>query len=105
MNNSKRWFLSHRGTVEAIDWANNLSYVLSSTAYKLTPRFKAGQKMQELAHKKYKGYQFEVVGHSQGGLLTHLLSYKSKNAYLVNPAYNKNNLETMNILLEVQEIL
>ena len=51
------------------------------------------------------GYQFEVVGHSQGGLLTHLLSDKSKNAYLVNPAYKKNNLETMNTSLEVQEIL
>jgi hypothetical protein len=88
----KKVVVSHRGTVEALDWANNLTYGLSSTAYKLTPRFKAGQKMQETAHKKYKGYQFEVVGHSQGGLLTHLLSDKSKNAYLVNPAYKKEQL-------------
>jgi hypothetical protein len=48
--------------------------------------------MQETAHKKYKGYQFEVVGHSQRGLLTHLLSDKSKNAHLVNPAYKKEQL-------------
>ena len=101
----KKVVVSHRGTVEAIDWANNLSYVLSSTAYKLTPRFKAGQKMQETAHKKYKGYQFEVVGHSQGGLLTHLLSDKVKMLILLIQHIKKNNLETMNILLEVQEIL
>lgn len=88
----KKVVVSHRGTVEALDWANNLTYGLSSTAYKLTPRYKAGYKMQEDAHKKYKGYQFEVVGHSQGGLLTHLLSAKSKNAYLVNPAYKKEQL-------------
>ena len=65
---------------------------LYGKAYKLTPRYKAGFKMQETAHKKYKGYQFEVVGHSQGGLLTHLLSDKSKNAYLVNLAYKKEQL-------------
>jgi hypothetical protein len=68
----KKVVVSHRGTVEALDWANNLTYGLSSSAYVLTPRYKAGLKMQETAHKKYKGYQFEVVGHSQGGLLTHL---------------------------------
>ena len=43
------------------------------------------------AHKKYKGYQFETVGHSQGALLAHLLSDRSKNGYLFNPAYKKNN--------------
>ena len=48
--------------------------------------------MQNDAHKKYKGYQFEVTGHSQGGLLAHLLSDKSMNAYLVNPAYKKEQL-------------
>ena len=45
--------------------------------------------MQNYAHKKYKGYQFEMLGHSQGGLLAHLLSDKSMNGYLVNPAYKK----------------
>ena len=43
--------VSHRGTVEAIDWANNLTYGLSSTACKLASRYKAGYKMQETAHK------------------------------------------------------
>jgi hypothetical protein len=85
----KKVVVSHRGTVENFDWANNIVYALNSNAYKLTSRFKQGFKMQNDAHKKYKGYQFEVCGHSQGGLLTHLLSDKSKNAYLVNPAYKK----------------
>ena len=76
----KKVVVSHRGTVENFDWGNNIIYALSSEAYKLTPRYKAGLKMQNDAHKKYKGYQFEVTGHSQGGLLTHLLSSKSKNA-------------------------
>ena len=38
------------------------------------------------------GYQFETLGHSQGGLLAHLLSDKSKNGYHVNPAYKKEQL-------------
>ena len=88
----KKCVVAHRGTVEAIDWANNAVYALDSNAYKLTPRYKQGLKMQNDAHKKYKGYQFEVCGHSQGGLLAHLLSDKSMNAYLVNPAYKKEQL-------------
>jgi hypothetical protein len=89
---SKKVVVAHRGTVEAIDWANNAVYALDSNAYKLTPRYKQGLKMQNDAHKKYNGYQFEVCGHSQGGLLAHLLSDKSMNAYLVNPAYKKEQL-------------
>jgi len=88
----KKVVVAHRGTVENIDWANNALYALSSEAYKLTPRYKAGLKMQNDAHKKYKGYQFETVGHSQGALLAHLLSDKSKNGYLFNPAYKKEQL-------------
>ena len=34
----------------------------------------------------------ETVGHSQGALLAHLLSDKSKNGYLFNPAYKKEQL-------------
>jgi len=89
---SKKVVVAHRGTVETIDWANNALYALSSLAYKLTPRYQQGLKMQNDAHKKYKGYQFETLGHSQGGLLAHLLSDKSKNGYLVNPAYKKEQL-------------
>jgi hypothetical protein len=63
-----------------------VAHRLNSDAYRLTPRYQQGLKMQNDAHKKYKGYQFETLGHSQGGLLAHLLSDKSKNGYLVNPA-------------------
>ena len=88
----KKVVVVHRGTVENIDWANNALYALNSDAYKLTPRYKQGLKMQNDAHKKYKGYQFETAGHSQGALLAHLLGTKSKNGYLFNPAYKKEQL-------------
>jgi hypothetical protein len=88
----KKVVVVHRGTVENIDWANNALYALSSEAYILTPRYKQGLKMQNDAHKKYKGYQFDTAGHSQGALLAHLLGTKSKNGYLFNPAYKKEQL-------------
>ena len=50
---SKKVVVVHRGTVENIDWANNALYALSSEAYKLTPRYQQGLKMQNDAHKKY----------------------------------------------------
>jgi hypothetical protein len=49
------------------DWANNLIYA-SSSAYKLTPRFKTAQKMVNGASNKYKNYQFESIGHSQASV-------------------------------------
>ena len=83
----KKVVVVHRGTVEAIDWGNNATYVLSSTAYKLTPRFQTEYNMQRQAHKKYSGYQFETLGHSQGGLLAHKLGEKSLSRIELNPAY------------------
>ena len=74
------------------DWVNNLIYA-SSSAYKLTPRFKIAKKMVDNAFLKYKNYQFESIGHSQGALLSRLLSDKALNSVEVNPAYKA---ETMN---------
>ena len=88
----KKVVLVHRGTVENIDWANNATYAINSAAYKLTPRYKQAKKMVDAALKKYKGYTFESAGHSQGGLLTHLLGSKSKNSIGLNPAYKNESL-------------
>ena len=78
-NINKKIVLAHRGTGSenmGSDWANNLIYA-SSSAYKLTSRFKIAKKMVDGALKKYQGYQFESIGHSQGALLSRLLSDKA----------------------------
>ena len=91
--NLKKIIIIHRGTKEATDWLNNATYAVSSNAYKLTPRFKIAQKMYNDSLKKYKNYQFESLGHSQGALLARLLSDGSKNAIEVNPAYKNESLK------------
>ena len=95
-NINEKVVLAHRGTGSenmGSDWANNLIYA-SSSAYKLTPRIKKNaQKMVNGALKKYKNYQFESIGHSQGALLSRLLSDKALNSIELNPAYKA---ESMN---------
>ena len=65
--NLKKVVVSFRGTKEATDWIPNAVFALSSSAYTLTDRFKTAKKMVDSARKKYKGWQFELNGHSQGG--------------------------------------
>jgi len=43
--------------------------------------------------KKYKGFQFKTMGHSQGSLLARLLSDKSINSLQLNPAYKAETLK------------
>ena len=50
----------HRGTKEASDWLNNLTYGLNSNAY----NFKISKNTQNKAHKRYKVYKVETLGHS-----------------------------------------
>ena len=49
--------------------------------------------MYDNALKKYKNFQFESIGHSQGSLLARLLSDKSINSIQVNPAYKAETLK------------
>jgi len=93
--NKKKVVLAYRGTgMEnyGSDWINNLVYA-SSNRYKMTPRYKTAKKMYENALKKYKNYQFESIGHSQGALLSRLLSDKVKNNIEVNPAYKNEQMK------------
>lgn len=87
----KKIVLAFRGTgMENLgtDWINNLIFASNSTAYKLTPRFQTALKMYNQAIKKYKGYKFELIGHSQSGVIVNnLCSKKVNNCISVNPAY------------------
>jgi len=90
----KKVIVSFRGTKEASDWTNNAVFALDSNAYKLTNRYKTAKKMVESARKKYKGWQFEIIGHSQGGLLVNTLcSKKDKDCISLNPAYKNASLK------------
>jgi hypothetical protein len=84
---NRKVIIIHRGTKEASDWLNNLTYGLNSNAYNFTTRFKISKNTQNKAQKKYKGYKFETLGHSQGGLLTHKLGTNSLSSIQLNPAY------------------
>ena len=85
----RKVILIFRGTKEASDWLNNITYGLNSNAYKLTKRFRIAKKMYDEAHRKYKGYKFTLSGHSQGGIPTNILldTKKDLEGIQLNPAY------------------
>jgi hypothetical protein len=90
----KKVVVAFRGTAEASDWLNNGIWGISGTAYKLTSRFKTAKQMNDAAKRKYKGYQFELVGHSQSGILVNELCSKvDKNCISLNPAYKAASLK------------
>jgi hypothetical protein len=93
---NKKVIVSHRGTGSEMmgsDWLNNVVYAGSSSAYKLTPRYKRAKAVQDAVHKKYKNYNVTTVSHSQGGILSHLLGTQSKNSISLNPAYKYENVQ------------
>ena len=82
----KKVVLVFRGTgMENLgtDWLNNGIWAWSSIAYKLTPRYQTAVAMYNSAMKKYKGYKFELTGHSQAGIIVNnLCSDKVEIVYL-----------------------
>jgi hypothetical protein len=98
-NSSKKVMITHRGTgmeMGGSDWLNNLVYATSTAAYKLTPRFKRSKLVQDLAIEKYNAFEINSIGHSQGGMIVHLLnSPEIKNSIGFNPA-SKNELLSEN---------
>ena len=73
---SKKVILAFRGTgMENLgtDWINNLIFAISQPGYKLTPRYRNAVKMYQDAMKKYQGYKFESLGHSQSGIIVNNL--------------------------------
>ena len=93
----KKVVLSFRGTgSEALgsDWINNLIFLVSDPGYKLTPRYQTALKMYKGAIKKYKGFKFELIGHSQSGVIVNnLCSDKVRNCISLNPAYKNASLK------------
>jgi hypothetical protein len=87
----KKAVLAFRGTgMENLgtDWINNLIFLVSDPGYKLTPRYQTALKMYKEAIKKYKGFKFELIGHSQSGVIVNnLCSDKVRNCISLNPAY------------------
>jgi len=93
----KKVVLAFRGTgMENLgtDWINNLIFLVSDPGYKLTPRYQTALKMYKGAIKKYKGFKFELIGHSQSGVIVNnLCSDKVNNCISLNPAYKNASLK------------
>ena len=94
---SKKVILGFRGTgMENMgtDWINNLIFAVSDPAYKLTPRYRTALKMYKDAMNKYPNYQFDLLGHSQSGIIVNnLCSNKVRNCISLNPAYKNASLK------------
>ena len=93
----RKVMVSHRGTgLERYgsDWLNNIVYGVSGiNAYKLTPRFLRAKAVHGSVIKKYKNYEVNTCGHSQAGLIAHLLPYGVKNVIQFNPASKSEQLQ------------
>jgi len=93
----KKAVLTFRGTgSEALgtDWINNLIVAVSDPGYKLPPRYQKALKMYKSAINKYQGYKFELLGHSQSGVIVNnLCSDKVRNYISLNPAYKNASLK------------
>ena len=100
---SKKVVLAFRGTgMENLgtDWINNLIFLVSQPGYKLTPRYRTAVKMYQDAMKKYKGYKFELLGHSQSGIIVNnLCSNKVRNCIPLNPAYKNATLKNNEFII------
>ena len=101
--NLKKIILSFRGTGSenlGSDWVNNLIFLANSSSYKLTPRFQTALKMYRESMKKYINYQFELLGHSQSGVIVNnLCSNNVSNCISLNPAYKNANLKNNEFII------
>jgi hypothetical protein len=56
--------------------------------------------MYHSAMKKYEGYKFELLGHSQSGVIVNnLCSNKVRNCISLNPAYKNANLQNNEVII------
>lgn len=79
--------VAHRGTSGFTDWFNNAVYAVGGRkSYKLTPRFKEAQKVQQQAELKYGKDNISTIGHSQGGLQAELLGQNTHEVITLNKA-------------------
>ena len=86
-NSSGHIVISHIGTYNTFDWANNAMYgVFGDIGYKQTQRFKRAEKVQKLAEQKYGAENITTTGHSQGALLAQLLGGNTREIITLNGA-------------------
>ena len=82
---------NHAGAATSQDWGYNFVLANSLDMYKQTDRYKLAETCLQNLLKKYpiSRYKVDIVGHSQSGMIVHLLSesYNVTNAISVNPAY------------------
>jgi hypothetical protein len=85
--NTKQTVVAHRGTSGISDWFNNALYALGGKKlYKLTPRYKEAEKVQNEAIKKYGADTISTIGHSSGGLQAELLGSPTHEIITLNKA-------------------
>lgn len=79
--------VAHRGTSGFTDWFNNAVYAYGGEKlYKMTPRYKEAERVQQEASKKYGNENLTTIGHSQGGLQSELLGGESNEVITLNKA-------------------
>jgi len=79
-----------RGTkatlADPTDWINNLLYATKSGLQRISPRYTNAKKIVDNARKKYSGYTFEFLGHSQGSTHARDLAKPTESIVSINPA-------------------
>jgi hypothetical protein len=68
---TKHCVIVFTGTHSASDWLNNAK--MGVGLYQTTERFKYAKAVFEEAVEKFKNYKITLVGHSQAGMIVHLL--------------------------------
>lgn len=74
------------GTYSTLDWLNNYEMVKGN--YKNTRRYKSAQRVFEEALAQFPNFKVTLLGHSQGGMLSHLMNDpRVYEALSYNPAF------------------
>ena len=83
---AKHVIIVFTGTYSALDWVNN--YEMAKGNYQNTSRFKRAKSIFEEAVSQFQGFKITIVGHSQAGMIIHLLDDpRVFEAIGYNPAY------------------
>jgi len=83
---SRHVIIVFTGTYSSLDWLNN--YEMAKGNYQNTSRFKRARSIFEQAVSQFEGFKITLVGHSQAGMIIHLLDDpRVHEAIGYNPAY------------------
>ena len=83
---TKHVIIVFTGTYSTLDWLNN--YEMAKGNYQNTSRFKRARSIFEQAVSQFSGFKIALLGHSQAGMIIHLLDDpRIHEAIGYNPAY------------------